>query len=297
MRADREGRERRNARASGLRAREDRDRRGVKPEADAIALAMTAQIILCVLILLAAQLTKMTDADGFARIKSEYLSLVSSGENVSLANYFAELAGFASGFFTSVEGVIQDLMGNPEGQAVPEEAGMPPPEELGAGGGGSPIAFSVGESEMLTPPPGATLAPYFLTGRLRPPVEGIITSPFAFRVHPVRGGVDFHNGIDIAAPAGRGILAALPGRVERVGESEIYGKYVLLSHAYNLQTFYAHASEVFVREGMVIGQGERIARVGTTGLATGPHLHFSVIVEGLYADPLHALGRHIQMVE
>jgi len=277
-----------------------RERVKAKPDADAVAVALTAQIILCILILLGAQMAKMSDEAGFARIKDGYVGLVGGGEGLSLSDYFAELTGMGSGFFTSVESWVQGLLGNRE---VPLQMGQPEagdmvPEETGAGGGvGPPLTFSGGVEEMLPAPPGNTLAPYFLSSRLGLPVEGIVTSPFAFRVHPVRGGVDFHNGVDIAAPAGRGILAALPGLVEEVGEDDIYGKYIRLRHAHNLQTFYAHTAEVFVREGMSVNQGERIARVGETGLATGPHLHFALIVEGLYADPLHALARYIQMVE
>ena len=293
MRTGRESR----ARAGASRARE---RAKARPEVDAVAVALTAQIILCILILLGAQMAKMSDQAAFARIKDGYAGLVGGGEGMSLSDYFAELTGMSGGFFTSVERWVQGLLGNRE---IPPQPGRPEegesaPEETGAGGGGGPpLAFSGGLADMLPAPPGNTLAPYFLSSRLALPVEGTVTSPFAFRVHPVRGGIDFHNGVDIAAPAGRRILAALPGLVEEVGEDDIYGKYIRLRHAHNLQTFYAHASEVFVREGMSVNQGERIARVGETGLATGPHLHFAVIVEDLYADPLHALARYIQMVE
>jgi len=277
-----------------------RERRAQKPEADALAVALTVQIILCVIILAGALLVRSVDGDRFARMKSEYIGLVGGGESAGMSDYFTQLTEMTGGIFASIEEFIQGLIGSreppvpEEPQQMPEESQLP--EALGMGGGGSPPASLPGFADMMPAPPDATLAPYFLSSRIRPPLEGIITSPFAFRVHPLGGGVDFHRGIDLAAPIGAGILAALPGRVERVGEDEIYGLYILISHAHNLQTFYAHASEVLVREGMRVNQGERIAKVGSTGLATGPHLHFAVIVEGLYADPLHALGRYLQVV-
>jgi len=236
---------------------------GSKPNVDAIAVAMTVQIIVCILILLTARIAKTVNEESFAHLKQEYTSLVGSGEGTGLSDYFAELAGITAGFFTTVERFVNDLLGR---ENLPH-------------------------LDMLSAPQGNTLAPFLLNARLIPPVTGVISSPFAYRVHPISGNLDFHNGVDIAAPHGQEILAALPGSVERIGEDSIYGKYVILRHAHNLKTLYAHCSQILVAEGMKVNQGERIAKVGDTGLATGPHLHFSVIVEGLYADPLHGLER------
>ena len=264
-------------------------------EVDAIAVALTAQIIICILILLGAGITKMADEERFAQIKQEYASLVGSGGSAGLSDYFAALAGLAGGFFGAVEEMISGLL----------DADSRTPAQPGSGGlflqrlammGGAPasLALSSRESGMRPAPEGSTLAPFVLSRSLLPPVTGVITSPFAYRIHPISGELNFHNGIDIAAGYGQEILAALPGQVERVGEDEIYGKYVLLRHAHNLKTFYAHCSEILVVEGMRVRQGEALARVGDTGMTTGAHLHFAVIVEGLYADPLHGLRRHLQ---
>jgi len=266
---------------------------GAKPNVDAAAVAMTAQIIVCILILLSARIIKMVNEETFTHLKQEYTTLVGSGVGAGFSDYFSELAGITADFFSAVENIINDLMGREASpNPVPDSHGRLRAEEPAMGGGArSPLNFIAGEFDMLPAPQGSTLAPFLLNARLMPPVSGIISSPFAYRAHPVSGNLDFHNGVDIAAPYGQDILAALPGYVERTGEDNIYGKYVILRHAHNLKTFYAHCSRILVREGMRINQGERIAKVGDTGLATGPHLHFSVIVEGLYADPLHGLKR------
>ena len=289
---------RREADRRRFRPTRGRERTRGKSETDAIAVALTAQIIICVLILLLAGGVRRASAEHFAVIKGEYLILVGTSEGAVLSDYFASLSGMPGGFFTYVENIIQNLMGRtPPPQDGSENLYSQAEDEPTATGGGYSPVFYESRRDMLPAPAGTSLAPFALAGRMRPPLAGIITSPFAFRVHPISGGVDFHRGIDIAAPHGHAILAALPGQVERVGESDIYGKYVLLRHTPDLATFYAHCSYIFVREGMNIRRGERIATVGDTGMSTGPHLHFAVIAHGLYVDPLFALERYIQPVE
>ena len=139
--------------------------------------------------------------------------------------------------------------------------------------------------DALTIPKSCTAAPIILTAQPIAPVEGTITSPFGFRIHPITGETDFHNGVDIAAPEGTAIHAALPGTVVETGESDIYGKYVRIEHSDTLTTTYNHCSKIIAQNGMVVRQGERVALVGSTGMATGPHVHFEIRVGGLCANP------------
>ena len=168
----------------------------------------------------------------------------------------------------------------------PEEL---PPETIGESGAGGPLpAYSL-SADGLPAAEGTTLAPYFLTASMWSPVSGLVTSRFGWRSHPVSGQNDFHTGVDIAAAQGTPILAALPGVVEQTGYSESYGNFVVLRHSDNLRTTYNHCSEILAREGEQLARGDRIALVGSTGISTGPHLHFEVEVKGLKADPLQAL--------
>lgn len=106
-------------------------------------------------------------------------------------------------------------------------------------------------------------------------IPAAITSAFGWRVHPVMGGARFHAGTDLGAPQGTPVLAALDGKVEIADMVGGYGLTVVLQHNKGTeQTLYAHLSEIFVQPGDPIKQGEAIGRVGSTGLSTGPHLHF-----------------------
>jgi murein DD-endopeptidase MepM/ murein hydrolase activator NlpD len=106
-------------------------------------------------------------------------------------------------------------------------------------------------------------------------IPAAITSAFGWRVHPVMGGARFHAGTDIGAPQGTPVLAALDGKVEIADFVGGYGLTVVLQHSKGTeQTLYAHLSEIFVQPGDTLKQGEVIGQVGSTGLSTGPHLHF-----------------------
>ena len=145
------------------------------------------------------------------------------------------------------------------------------------------------EDGLLKAPQTASLSPLAISGAVLPPVEGVITSPFGYRWHPLTEMLDFHTGIDIAAPQNTPIRAALPGQVEETGESPIYGNYVILNHGGGLQTRYCHCETVTASPGANLRQGEQVALVGSTGISTGYHLHFEVILDGVVYDPLWVL--------
>ena len=106
-------------------------------------------------------------------------------------------------------------------------------------------------------------------------IPAAITSAFGWRLHPVMGNMRFHSGTDIGAPEGTPVLAAFDGKVEIADNLGGYGLTVVLQHNKGTeQTLYAHMSELFVKPGEDVKQGEVIGRVGSTGMSTGPHLHF-----------------------
>jgi len=117
------------------------------------------------------------------------------------------------------------------------------------------------------------------------PATGRLTSPFGFRRSPFTGARQFHGGIDIAAPRGTPVRAAMAGRVARVGYNNILGNYIILNHHSGFRTLYAHLHVVRVRPGANVATGERIGDVGSTGLSTGPHLHFEVHRNGVRVNP------------
>lgn len=116
--------------------------------------------------------------------------------------------------------------------------------------------------------------------------SGYISSTYGFRVHPVRNTRQFHEGVDFAAKRGSPILAVADGIVVFSGRRNGYGNLIDIRHRDGLVTRYAHNSANLVREGELIRQGQQIGTVGSTGTATGPHVHFEVIRNGRAVDPM-----------
>jgi len=120
------------------------------------------------------------------------------------------------------------------------------------------------------------------------PVDGAVNSRYsAARFHPIHNRVLPHDGIDISAPTGTPIVAPGRGRVIQAGRQSGYGLTVVIDHGFGVTTLYAHASRVLVRVGQTVERGEVIAQVGATGVATSPHLHYEVRVNGRSVDPMN----------
>jgi murein DD-endopeptidase MepM/ murein hydrolase activator NlpD len=117
------------------------------------------------------------------------------------------------------------------------------------------------------------------------PISGYITSPYGYRNSPFTGLRQFHSGIDIGAVSGTPIKAAMSGRVIVAGWSDIYGNYVVVSHHSGYRTLYGHMSLIRAKSGQYVSTGQRIGDVGSTGLSTNPHLHFTVYKNGVTVNP------------
>ena len=113
-----------------------------------------------------------------------------------------------------------------------------------------------------------------------------VTSGFAMRMHPILNTWRAHKGVDYGAPAGAPIRSIGEGRVEFAGSMGGYGNVVRISHGNRDDTLYAHLSRIDVRIGQQVERGQRIGAVGSTGWATGPHLHFEFLSKGVHRDPL-----------
>ena len=165
--------------------------------------------------------------------------------------------------------------------------GVPAAEIARANGIRDVTQLRVGQRLLIPGPPGASLSSI---GRRRPPsdaplrfawpVRGRLTSRFGLR------GNRPHEGIDVGAPHGTPIFAAEAGRVIHSGRFGAYGKVVILKHAGAYRSVYAHARRLFVEKGDFVERGQKIAEVGATGRATGPHLHFEIRRGEVAHDPL-----------
>lgn len=131
------------------------------------------------------------------------------------------------------------------------------------------------------------------TGSFRWPLQisGTITSYFGYREAPTQGASTYHKGIDIAAPTGTPIVASGAGTVVTASYQSAAGNYIMLSHGNGIYTVYMHCSKLAVSVGQNVTKGEVIGYVGSTGVSTGPHLHFGVSVNGTYVDPLKYVSR------
>jgi len=128
---------------------------------------------------------------------------------------------------------------------------------------------------------------FFLGIMFRFPLPtGIITSPFGERINPITGKPHFHNGIDIAAPLGTEILASRAGIILNTGYNEVYGNFITIKHEANYETVYCHLNKIFVELNQEVQSGMIIGTVGTTGMSTGPHLHFEILGRGHAKDPI-----------
>ncbi len=129
--------------------------------------------------------------------------------------------------------------------------------------------------------------------KFRMPTQGEITSEFGERTHPVTSEENIHYGIDIAGNHGDCVISALPGTVVAAGTDRALGNYVKIRHSESMETVYGHLSEILVRKDEVVDHNTRIGSIGSTGVATGPHLHLEVRIDGKSVDPKNYIGKEI----
>ena len=132
---------------------------------------------------------------------------------------------------------------------------------------------------------GTKIPPTFL----KPISGGRLSSGFGRRTAPKKGASTYHKGVDWATPIGTSVVASSGGTVVRAGWGAGYGYCVYIQHPNGMMTRYGHLKKVLVKTGQTVKQGERIALSGNTGVSTGPHLHFEILVNGVQVNPLNYL--------
>lgn len=134
-------------------------------------------------------------------------------------------------------------------------------------------------------PVNASMSGYAFNKTMQKPVDGEITSEFGFREHPVYGGERFHTGLDIGADEGTAVKAAFSGKVTFAGYDDSFGNFIEISHGSEIKTLYCHLQSLYADENDLVEAGQVIGFVGQTGVATGPHLHFEIRINGVSYDP------------
>jgi Membrane proteins related to metalloendopeptidases len=127
------------------------------------------------------------------------------------------------------------------------------------------------------------------SGKFMWPVNGPVVSPFGMRFHPILHVYRMHTGIDIAVPRGTPVKAADGGQVIQADYDSGYGNHILVYHGGGMATWYAHLQGFNCSVGQMVAKGQIIGFVGSTGLATGPHLHFEVRINGVPQNPIQYL--------
>ena len=122
------------------------------------------------------------------------------------------------------------------------------------------------------------------------PTAGYVASGYGYRWHPILGGNRLHMGIDLGSIMGQSVWASKSGVVIRAGWAGGYGKMVVIDHGGGFSSLYAHLQSISVGEGHLVRAGEEVGKMGSTGLSTGPHLHFEIRVNGVAQDPLQYLS-------
>ncbi len=125
---------------------------------------------------------------------------------------------------------------------------------------------------------------------IKPISGGRLSSGFGRRKAPTRGASSYHKGIDWSTPTGTAVMASSAGTVVKAGWGSGYGYVVYINHADGRQTRYGHLSKVLVSAGQTVSQGQKIALSGNTGVSTGPHVHFEILINGSQVNPLNYLN-------
>lgn len=228
------------------------------------------------------------------------MGLDKAGQNGGkAAGAYADILSGAAGAGALGDIGVQDLLGQ---MPVPVSPASPGPATAAPGlldpfsHTGSSAPAAVPDIKTVHPMPdirsSVTPSGHEDAPELAMSVTGRISSLFGMRKDPFTGSFKNHGGIDIAAASGSEIKPAAPGKVIFAGERGGYGNLVIVDHGGGITTYYAHNSQNLVKEGDLVGRGDAVALVGSTGRSTGPHIHFEVHKDGHRVDPSFALARH-----
>lgn len=242
---------------------------------DSIMTVMIVQAIVCAAAILVSLLIMKNGGTLFENLKNELSYIM--GKDITISEAAQAFKEFRDFVFSA---------GKESGDGIHGETESKVFDEGGAVGGKSTSEIPVNSS----------VAPFTATVKAVCPVKGEITSLYGFRCDPFTGDSGFHSGLDIAAAQGTKIGAAFYGKILKTGVHKEYGNYVIISHGDGFATVYAHCSEIYVEEDTVVRAGETVAAVGSTGLSTGPHLHFEIRRDGVRYNPSFVLGDYFDEI-
>lgn len=252
-----------------------------EPKGDYIVRVVAVQLVVCLLIVLAVFGLYKSGSQKFTQLRDTYTAMFSKDmDPAELKDALKRVSAFVFAP-AALDGAADESEAETENSTVPTTQAA------------ASTLTDAGGEDLLYPDKTASFAPLTVAGAFTVPVEYTrVSSNFGYRINPVTNRYGFHGGLDLAAPEGTPIFAAFTGTVTKVDRSDARGNYIVLSHGSGLETMYCHCSEIVAQEGENIRNGEVIAKVGSTGQVTGPHLHWEVHMNGVRFDPAWILGLH-----
>ncbi|MBQ2842029.1 MAG: M23 family metallopeptidase [Clostridia bacterium] len=271
--------------------RKSRTKPAPKTKTDYLIRLIFLQSVLCVIVVAGVFLVSKVSPAAYEKMREDYRYIMQ--KDMSAGEMFEQLKDTADFVFKPSEFAEPAMSGKIATETSAEKITVDSFEVTSDETGetvavGEMIQNGTGGEDMESREAvkGTSFAPYYVSVEPVIPVKGArITSRFGYRTNPVSGNYGFHTGIDLAAAEGTAVSAAFYGRIAQTGESDVWGKYVLMEHSDGFATYYCHLSEIFVEEDAIIRQGETVGLVGSTGWSTGPHLHFEVRINGVRVDP------------
>ncbi len=260
-----------------------------------ILILIKTQLIICIIALLAAFIIKFIGGDIYRLTRDKYISMFNDYTSVE------EVMQTVTGVFDSGTDNTSSASGGAESQQPQSSEAQDP----AANDAASSLPDASGESSQGTSSEEEETGKYTMDvneyksmmnaksadiNSMQMPLSGRISDEYGYRIHPISGKLAMHYGVDIAAPYGSDIGAAMSGTVSKTGESSSYGIYIMLSHGEGLETMYAHCSETLLNVGDTVEKGQAIAKVGSTGVSTGAHCHFEVRINGTRINPMWLVG-------
>lgn len=241
---------------------------------------LRVQIFLCLLAAAAVLVMGRAAPQAYRQCGEAFRAAMESGVEL---NGQEQLLKFTSETVSSLQAEMMEVLARLEQTESAAQDQAQVSELTGAGG----------QLAALWPfvPEGNSTKSYQPPFELTLPLENFyVTSDYGWRKHPVTGKSDFHTGVDLAAGEGTPIRPAAAGVVQKSEYSASYGNNVVILHSDGVTTRYCHMQYVFVRQGETVDENTVLGTVGQTGMATGPHLHFELLCDGIRYDPDKALG-------
>lgn len=263
---------------------------------------IAVQSISCLIVIIIVVIFRMAGGSAFSQLRESFnQSIMDNSILATLAGLWenpgsddvsvsddSDMSGIDSSLSEGSADMSSSLQENSNASAATTAAAT----SAAAASSAKTTAAASGGSDLLTAqkilyaPKGASFV-LLKTNRVafQPLVKGVISSGYGYRENPTKGGESFHQGLDIAADSGTPIAAMYFGVVSEVGKNASYGNYIRLYHGNGLEVLYAHCSEIVAQKGAAVNAGDIVAKVGSTGDSTGPHVHIEVKLNGINYNP------------